>query len=250
MRLLLNFVRQLGFDPIRLSIGLKNLPRFLTSFLGFVAKKPKGRVWLSPVLLDFDDQAGSADGHYFWQDLIVAQRINLKNPKRHVDIGSRVDGFIAHLLSFRSVELIDVRPLSVEIPNLKNLLGNAQDDLVKVHGLFDSVSSLHAIEHFGLGRYRDPLDPLGHQKGLFNISNLVMSGGYLYVSFPIGTPVTHFNSQRIMHPEWLPDLLDEFELEEFILIPWKGQPIYSLKPSEVNLQIKGQCGLYILKRGG
>jgi hypothetical protein len=33
-------------------------------------------------------------------------------------------------------------------------------------GYCDSLSCLHALEHFGLGRYGDPIDPRGHEKGI------------------------------------------------------------------------------------
>jgi hypothetical protein len=248
MRLFLNLLRQLGFDPIRLILSLRNLPLYFKTAFLFIIKKPKGNLQFSPALLDFRDEAGSAKGHYFWQDLITAKMINSRNPYRHVDIGSRIDGFIAHLLSFRSVEIIDVRPVKANIPDLVSLLGNAQENLVEIHGKFSSVSSLHSIEHFGLGRYGDPLDPEGHVKGLLNISNLVEVGGFLYVSFPIGKPTTQFNAQRIIHPEWPVDLLKDFTLEQFILIPWKDEPIYGVLPADVDLSINGQCGLYVLKR--
>ncbi|HWF86113.1 MAG TPA: hypothetical protein VG222_14745 [Vicinamibacterales bacterium] len=50
-------------------------------------------------------------GHYFHQDLWVAKRIYAARPAAHVDIGSRIDGFVAHLLTFMPVTVIDVRPL-------------------------------------------------------------------------------------------------------------------------------------------
>ena len=40
-------------------------------------------------------------------------------------------------------------------------------------GKTDSLSCLHAIEHFGLGRYSDPIDINGHIKGLENMISLL-----------------------------------------------------------------------------
>src|SRR5581483_400021 len=56
--------------------------------------------------------AGEARGHYFHQDLLVASWIHAAAPARHVDVGSRVDGFVAHVASFRPVDVIDIRPLA------------------------------------------------------------------------------------------------------------------------------------------
>ena len=208
----------------------------------------KQTILLSPVLKDYKESAGSAAGHYFWQDLICAQWVNSANPRSHFDVASRVDGFVAHLLASREVTILDIRPLTVTIPKLKVILGDAQSTLSDQAGKFPSVSSLHSIEHFGLGRYGDLLDPNGHEKGLRNISSCVSPGGYLYVSFPIGKATVEFNAQRIIDPEWPQEFLPNFILEEFVLIPWRDQPIYGVEPREVDKSIWGQAGLYKFKR--
>lgn len=62
------------------------------------------------ILGEWNEQAGRL-GSYFWQDLWAAQHIYQDNPVTHYDIGSRVDGFIGHLCSFRkNIIIIDVRP--------------------------------------------------------------------------------------------------------------------------------------------
>lgn len=52
--------------------------------------------YLYPCIYDKDENAGSL-GHYFWQDLWASTLITENNPEIHYDIGSRIDGFIAHL---------------------------------------------------------------------------------------------------------------------------------------------------------
>jgi len=54
--------------------------------------------------------SGTMSGHYFHQDLLVARKIYQNNPTKHVDIGSRQDGFIAHVAVFREIEVLDIRP--------------------------------------------------------------------------------------------------------------------------------------------
>ena len=71
-----------------------------------------------PCLADRYEESGTAKGHYFHQDLLVARRIHAANPERHVDVGSRVDGFVAHVATFRPIEVFDVRPLDVRVPNI------------------------------------------------------------------------------------------------------------------------------------
>ena len=200
------------------------------------------------MLTDFHAQAGSADGHYFWQDLICARWINQQNPETHFDVGSRVDGFIAHLLSFREVIQLDIRENHSSIPGLKILIGDAQTNLSNLGRKFSSVSSLHSIERFGLGRYGDKVEPDGHIAGLRNIADLVEDGGLLYISFPIGKFTIEFNAQRILDPLFPLDVLEDFELIDFVIIPWKGQPILNSSPREVDKNLWGQAGLYKFKK--
>jgi hypothetical protein len=222
----------------------------LGKFKGLNSKSSsyKLSISLSPVLKDYWDSAGSATGHYFWQDLICARWIFDGRPSSHFDVASRVDGFIAHLLSFREVTILDIRPLDVIIPNLTVTLGDAQNDLSHLKGKYSSVSSLHSIEHFGLGRYGDNLDSEGHEKGLKNIAGCVSEKGALYVSFPIGKAAVEFNAQRIIDPLWAVRVLTDFTLEEFVLIPWKDQPVYGLSPEDVDTSVWGQAGVYRFKR--
>jgi hypothetical protein len=247
-RKLLYISRQFGFDPLAWIAAIKNLPWYFRTLRQF-SKLAKGQSIIRlPTMLDKNAQSGSGDGHYFWQDLICAKWIHLEKPLQHFDVGSRLDGFIAHLLTFMSVTILDVRSLETKIPGLKVLLGNAQQQLIGKVEKFESVSSLHSIEHFGLGRYGDEIDLLGHVNGLRNISECVDEGGILYVSFPIGQESIEFNSQRVLDPMWPVRSLPEFDLEEFVLIPWRGSPKFDTHPEQVNKEIWGQAGLYKFRR--
>ena len=80
-----------------------------------------------PVLRDYAASAGAYSGHYFHIDLWAAKRIYAAKPARHIDVGSRIDGFISHLLVFRDVEMIDVRPIKSRVPNLTFIHGDATE---------------------------------------------------------------------------------------------------------------------------
>lgn len=169
-----------------------------------------------PILLDRDAHAANL-GEYFWQDLFVATRIIKADPVRHIDVGSRVDGFIAHLACVRSVEIFDIRPLDEEIPNVHFTqwdITNSQGDIKEVS---DCVSCLHTLEHIGLGRYGDPIDPDGWSKGLMSLASLVKEGGVLWVSVPIGRQRIEFNAHRVFDPKTLCDKVASLNLslEEF-----------------------------------
>ncbi len=151
-----------------------------------------------PCFGDNVSNSGTARGQYFHQDLLVAQRIYAAEPDRHVDVGSRVDGFVAHVAVFRQIDVVDIRPLTSATPTISfvraDLMGRLPDTLVEC---CDSLSCLHALEHFGLGRYGDPVDYDGYLRGLDNLTRLLRGGGKLYLSVPIGPQRIEFNAHRV-----------------------------------------------------
>ena len=189
-----------GVNPYQLWSAARNLPRFLRELRQYRESErgefPLERGTLKPILVDYHAQAGIA-GHYFHQDLWAARLIAGRRPQRHVDIGSRVDGFVAHLLTVMPVTLIDIRPLDVEVEGLSFQkgsvvsLGTIPDDSV------ESISTLHAIEHVGLGRYGDPVDPDGWRKAVGELKRVLAPGGTLYFSVPVGRQRVLFNANRI-----------------------------------------------------
>ena len=179
---------------------------------------------LYPILTDKFDQSGTAKGHYFFQDLIVAQKIFKNNPEKHVDIGSRVDGFVAHVASFRHIEIFDIRPLSTGVENIsfiKSDLMNFSNE--NFYNYTDSISALHSIEHFGLGRYGDPLDFNGHIKGLDSIYKILKKEGKFYFSVPIGQQRIEFNAHRVFSLTYLLRLFEgKYELKSFSFVDDNG----------------------------
>lgn len=138
-----------------------------------------------PVLADMYAESACL-GEYFWQDLFVAKKIINSNPKRHIDIGSRVDGFIAHLACYREVEVFDIRPLSAKIENVKFTQWDITSRQEEFFSIADCVTCLHTLEHIGLGRYGDALDPQGWEIGLKSLAQLLKPDGQLWISVPIG----------------------------------------------------------------
>lgn len=77
-------------------------------------------------LSDYRENAGSIDLHYFYQDIYAASRVKELGIEHIYDIGSRVDGYISHLLSMGiRVTMIDIRPLDHGIEGLDFIQGNA-----------------------------------------------------------------------------------------------------------------------------
>jgi hypothetical protein len=176
-----------------------------------------------PCLNDFFDQPGSASGHYFHQDLFVAQRIFSQNPEKHVDIGSRIDGFVAHVASFRKIEVFDYRELLTPIPNVVFRQCNLLAPPPELNDYCDSLSCLHVIEHVGLGRYGDPIDLFGHLKALGSLGAMLKPDGILYLSAPFGDERVEFNAHRVFSLTTLVEMVrSKFRLLDFSYVDDAG----------------------------
>lgn len=210
---------QFGIDFRRMYKSLKGVPRFLADLMKF-NRVYKGKLTLLPCLHDWDEEGGSTKNEYFWQDLYVAQQIHLINPLKHVDVGSRIDGFVAHVASFREIEIFDIRQVTSIIPKVVFRQADLMNSTNSFNEYCDSVSCLHALEHFGLGRYGDPLDAFGYVAGFKNIANILKKNGLLYLSVPIGIERVEFNANRIFNPETIVELaiLNNLSLQSFAYV--------------------------------
>jgi Caenorhabditis protein of unknown function, DUF268. len=171
--------------------------------------------YLYPIICDKYSVAGSI-GSYFFQDLWAAKKIIESGIKMHFDIGSRIDGFIAHLLAVGiDVTMIDVREFPNKVDHLHTILDDAttlrqiQDDSI------ESMSALCSLEHFGLGRYGDPINPEGCFECFNNIQKKLKKGGKLYISVPIGMERVEFNAHRIFYPSTIIESFSSLSLKEF-----------------------------------
>lgn len=204
-----------------------------------------------PIYYDRFKEAGELDPHYFLQDIFMANYVIEHCKSMHYDIGSRVDGFISHLLSAEiPVSMIDVRPLPYKINGLSFLQSDAanldsiEDDSV------ESLSSLHAIEHFGLGRYGDPIDPDAWRKALKSMERVMKPGGILLISVPVGNQdLLYFNAHRVFKLDTIPNQLTKLKLERVAYI--YNYRIIEINPIEIgNIVLENEycCGMYIFRK--
>lgn len=190
---------QFGIDVRRLVRSLRGLPRYVADWFRF-RREYRGKLGFLPCLYDWYEENGATQNEYFWQDLYVARKIYDDNPEKHVDVGSRVDGFVAHVASFREFEVFDIRPVTSQIPGVIFRQADLMNPPASLVEYCDSLSCLHALEHFGLGRYGDPIDPQGYVAALANLAKMLRPGGLFYLSVPIGQERVEFNAHRIFNP--------------------------------------------------
>ena len=202
---------QLGLDFLRFLRAFLALPNYFLDLWRFQRGNIQ-KIVLRPCLHDRGEEAGTTRGEYFWQDLYIARKIYREQPIRHVDVGSRFDGFVAHVASYRELEVIDIRPIQAVVPGVQFRQMDMMSDKLSMESYCDSLSCLHSLEHFGLGRYGDTLDQDGHIKGLRNLVKLLQPMGRFYLSVPVGIERIEFNANRVFCPEKMLALAEKMGL--------------------------------------
>lgn len=171
--------------------------------------------YLWPVIKDKYAMAGTIN-NYFWQDLWAARLIFKSGVKEHFDIGSRIDGFIAHLLAMdMDVTLIDIREFPGEVEKLHTIIDDATALRQIPDNSIHSMSALCSLEHFGLGRYGDPIDPEACFRCFKEIQKRMCKGGHLYISLPVGKERVEFNAHRVFYASTVIEEFSEMELVEY-----------------------------------
>jgi SAM-dependent methyltransferase len=234
--------------------GFPNLGRFVRDVLSYgrQLRDPSfavriGSMW--PILTNMGEEAGCAEGEYFLQDLWAARLIYVARPSRHVDVASRIDGFVAHLLTFMDVEVVDARPLRSSVEGLLFRQGDARTLESWADGSVESLSCLHAMEHFGLGRYGDEIDPDAWKKACRAFVRVLAPGGRLYLGVPIGRQRVEFNAQRVFDPMTVLAELRDLELAGFAAVDGSKVLTQGIRPDQFRCS-EYTLGLFLLVNPG
>jgi SAM-dependent methyltransferase len=237
----------LAFLYPRPLIGLIYLPRFFNHWLRYAGADGAEKISvldLHPCLGDWSTHT-PFDAHYFYQGAWLARRISSANVARHVDVGSSVLT-VSVLSAHVETIFVDYRPLKATLSGLTSIAGNILD-LPFTDDSVESLSCLHVIEHIGLGRYGDPIDPLGSVKAALELQRIVRSGGKLCLSLPVGRERICFNAHRVHAPSSVLRMFSQMNLVEFSYVDDDGQ-YHEGMPVEAANNLEYGCGLFQLEK--
>ena len=183
--------------------------------------------------------------HYAYQAHWATERILRRKPERHVDISSP-NRFVVQLAASIPVSFYEFSPPDINVPNLS--VGSASfEQLPFDDRSIQSISSLHVIEHIGLGRYGDKMSASGTLQACQELERVVAVDGDVYVSLPVGQPRIYFNSHRTFDPEKIIEYFPSLSLVDFSGTGDDGVYRRGIKPSDLAREEFG-CGFYNFRR--
>lgn len=219
-------------DP-RKVISWGYLPRYLSHWRQFQSRSSE-RLHIADSYPCLSDWVSSTpfDPHYFYQGAWLSRRIEEVNPVFHVDVGSSV--LTVGVISARvPTVFVDYRPLNAGLTNLLNV-GGSITSLPFATASISSLSCMHVLEHIGLGRYGDPLDPAGARNAAAELARVLAPGGRLYLTTPVGRERVCFNAHRVFSPMKLLDLLPDLTLRSFAWVDDAGRYHMAGRPGDAS----------------
>ncbi len=197
-----------------------------------------------------NDNTGSTnfDRHYVYHPAWAARVLARTKPSFHIDLSSTLH-FCSMLSAFVPVKFYDYRRADLRLSNLSSESADLMA-LPFADSSVDSLSCMHVVEHIGLGRYGDSLDPDGDLKAISELKRVVAPKGTLLFVVPIGKPKVMFNAHRIYSYEQVTTYFSGLELKEFALIPddpGEGGLIYDATKEQADKQTYG-CGCFWLRK--
>jgi len=202
---------------------------------------PSRDIW-SP-RLDEDTQQLTWDQHYIYHTGWASRVLAATRPAKHIDIAS-LNFWAVAVSAFIPMEFYEFRPMPCK--GLSSFVcGEANlTSLPFADNSIDSLSSLHTLEHIGLGRYGDAVDASGDRKAAAELVRVLAPGGQLLMAVPCGKPRLIYNMGRVYSYQMVVDMFYPLKVAEFAL--WTDDPqefILNADPALV-AKCEGGCGCW------
>jgi SAM-dependent methyltransferase len=170
---------------------------------------------------------------------ILEELVPERGLRRGADIGCATGCFPAMQIAagIESCTVFEVREAEA---NDERVQVRVQDltDATDLEPEFDLITCLSTIEHIGLGRYGDPVDPWGDMKMAANLARLLRPGGVMLLSFPSGPGCVVWNKHRIYSPLRRDDLIRGLKL------------VRRVRDRSLYRQLRHRAAAALGKRGG
>jgi hypothetical protein len=171
----------------------------------------------------------------------IKAAIGSLKPKAVLTVGSMSPWIEAAISTGCDVTVTELRPIRVE----SDVISYAAPEVAYARK-YDAVISYSSVEHFGLGRYGDDLDPGADKKWMRMIRDCISPGGRLLLAVPVG-PAGKVEEcyHRLYGPAGLADLTAGYKIETvtrggqlfnevpFVVVAkqdWQNQPLLTLEP--------------------
>lgn len=198
-----------------------------------------------PCLNDATSTTGF-DSHYLFHTAWAARVLANTRPNFHVDISSCLR-FVSMVSAFIPIEFYDYRPVQFNLSGLKLKRADLMN-LPFSDNSISSISCMHVVEHIGLERYGDPLDPQGDLKAISELKRVTAINGDLLFVVPLGSQaIIQYNAHRIYTYDQIIDYFSEFNLINFAFIDDSGDYTSNAIKETTYNQTYG-CGCFHFKK--
>lgn len=221
---------------------IKDLFNFIRKSDGRLKFKIKD---LNPKIKDKTKET-NFDLHYIYHPAWAARILFKTKPEKHIDISSTIH-FSSLISSFIKTEFYDYRPADITLDNLKSEKADL-NNLPFGDNSINSISCMHTVEHIGLGRHGDKIDPSGDIKAIKELKRVLAKNGNLLFVVPVGKPKLCFNAHRIYSYEQIKKYFEDLKLEEFSLISEKYKKIIKNADPKLAYQESYGCGCFWFKK--
>jgi SAM-dependent methyltransferase len=198
-----------------------------------------------PCLNDATSTTGF-DAHYLFHTAWAARVLAQTRPDLHIDISSCLR-FISLVSAFIPIRFYDYRPAKLNLSGLES----DKVDLMNLpfpDGTVNSLSCMHVIEHIGLERYGDPLEPEGDLKAIAELKRVLSKNGDLLFVVPLGDEsIIQYNAHRIYTYQQILSYSSELKLINFAYINDAGQFIAQASQQDTVGQVYG-CGCFHFRK--